>query len=92
MLPVLARYWGVWLFRASIALVFGIFVLVWPAMTPMALVFLFSAWAAGDGFAALIVALAAGQGRGIGSLHLEGIVRLGLSGIAELAAAAPAPD
>jgi uncharacterized membrane protein HdeD (DUF308 family) len=88
MLPVLARYWDLWLFRASIALVFGIFVLVWPVMTPIVLVFLFSAWAAGDGLVALIVAFASGQGPGIGSLLFEGTVRLG-AGLAALIFSGP---
>ena len=49
MLSVLAPYWDPWLFRASISLLFGIFVLTWPAMTPIVLVFAFIAWAGGDG-------------------------------------------
>jgi uncharacterized membrane protein HdeD (DUF308 family) len=82
MLTVLAADWALLLFRASIALLFGIVALAWPELTPIALVFLFSGYALVDGIAALIVAFGASGCPGFGSLLFEGLVRLGASVIA----------
>lgn len=73
MLAVLAAHWGVLLFRGVIAMLFGIVALIWPGLTLMALVVLFSAYAFIDGILALILAFSTRGQPGFGSLLAEGI-------------------
>lgn len=82
MLAVLAADWGLVLVRASLALLFGIAALAWPALTPIRFVVLFGVYALLDGILALVVALQAKGLPGFGSLLFEGLVRLGASVIA----------
>ncbi|HZE41743.1 MAG TPA: HdeD family acid-resistance protein [Stackebrandtia sp.] len=58
---LLARSWGLLVFRGVIALVFGIMALVWPGVTLVALVILWGAYAFVDGISTLAMAF---TGRG----------------------------
>jgi uncharacterized membrane protein HdeD (DUF308 family) len=83
MLAALAPDWGLLLFRASIALVFGTIALAWPQPTPIAFALFFGAYAAIDAIVALTIAVGAKGLPGFGSLVFEGVVRLG-TGLAAL--------
>src|SRR5437868_1917196 len=72
MLAVLAADWGLLLFRASIALLFGIAALVWPDLTFAVLFVLYTLL---DGIVVLIVAFHAKGLPGFGSFLFEGVVR-----------------
>jgi uncharacterized membrane protein HdeD (DUF308 family) len=65
------------LFRGSIAVIFGMLALLWPEITPSVLAALFGAYAFADGCAVLIIAAGARGVPGLGSLLLEGFVRVG---------------
>jgi uncharacterized membrane protein HdeD (DUF308 family) len=82
MLAVLAADWSLVFVRASLALLFGIAALAWPALTPITLAVLFGVYALLDGVVALIVAFHAKGLPGFGSFLFEGLVRLGASAIA----------
>ncbi len=80
----LARTWWVYLVRGICAILFGLLALIWPAVTVLALVILFGAYAIVDGVFALF---GAGRGAGIGSrgwMIFYGIVSI-LAGIAVFA-------
>jgi uncharacterized membrane protein HdeD (DUF308 family) len=72
MLAVLAADWSLLLFRASIALLFGIAALVWPELTVSVL---FALYTLLDGIVVLIVAFHVKGLPGFGSFLLEGLVR-----------------
>jgi uncharacterized membrane protein HdeD (DUF308 family) len=82
MLAALALMWAWLVLRVTIAGLFGIAVVAWPGITLTTLVRLFGLYALIDGVLALIVAVGAKGQRGFGSLLLDAIVRLGLSGAA----------
>jgi uncharacterized membrane protein HdeD (DUF308 family) len=76
MLESLTRYWWVVVSRGVIALIFGIFALVWPHITVLALVILFGAYALVDGIMALVAAargIRRGRPASRGWLVVEGI-------------------
>jgi uncharacterized membrane protein HdeD (DUF308 family) len=80
MLAALAVEWALLLLRATIAMAFGIVVLIWPAITPVsmvAIVLLFGAYAVADGLVALLMARGMKGLPGFGSLLFEGLVRAG---------------
>jgi uncharacterized membrane protein HdeD (DUF308 family) len=54
MVPSLARYWWMVAIRGAAAVVFGLFALIWPGVTLLALVVLFGAYALVDGALALV--------------------------------------
>jgi uncharacterized membrane protein HdeD (DUF308 family) len=87
MLPGLAVNWVFLLFRAVVAVIFGIAAMAWPAPATWALVILFAAYAAVDGVLALLLALSVKGVSGFGSLLFEALVRIG---VATFAFAAPA--
>ncbi|MFD0886108.1 HdeD family acid-resistance protein [Streptosporangium algeriense] len=77
----LARTWWVYLVRGVCAILFGVLALVWPAITVLALVTVFGAYAIVDGVFALF---GAGRGAGLGSrgwMIFYGVVSI-LTGIA----------
>jgi uncharacterized membrane protein HdeD (DUF308 family) len=76
MLEALARHWVLLMLRSSLALIFGVTVLVWPGLRLSGLVLLFGAYALSDGVLALMLAWAMRGTSGFGSLLLESIVRL----------------
>jgi uncharacterized membrane protein HdeD (DUF308 family) len=77
MLAVLAADWGLLLFRALLALLFGVAVLAWPGLTPIAFAALFGVYALPDSGAALMRAFHARGLPGFGSFLFEALVRLG---------------
>ncbi len=48
-LRLMSRYWWVMLLRGVFAIVFGIIAIVWPDLTLLGLIWLFGAYAIGDG-------------------------------------------
>jgi uncharacterized membrane protein HdeD (DUF308 family) len=72
MLAVLAADWRELIYRASIALLFGVAVLV---VAPSRFVLLFVFYTLGDGIAALVLAVHVRGHMGFGSALLEGLVR-----------------
>ncbi len=48
-LGLISRYWWVMLLRGVLAIVFGIIAIVWPDLTLLGLIWLFGAYAIGDG-------------------------------------------
>jgi uncharacterized membrane protein HdeD (DUF308 family) len=83
-LPGLAANWGLLLFRGSIAVVFGVLALLWPALTPAGLARLFAAYVLIDGGAALIVAFGVRGHPGFASLLVEALADVG-AGVMALA-------
>lgn len=77
MLAALARNWNWLLFRAVIAIVYGITAIVWPQMSMLTFVFLFGVYALVDGVAALAIAIDVRALNGFGSLLFEAVVRIG---------------
>ena len=75
MLPLLATHWSPLLLRGSMAVLFGILILLWPGLTLEALILLFGTYAVIDGIIALFVAFGARSAPGVGSLLFEGLVR-----------------
>lgn len=49
MLGLISKYWWVMLLRGVFAIVFGIVAIVWPGLTLLGLIWLFGAYAIGDG-------------------------------------------
>jgi len=49
MLGLISRHWWVMLLRGALAIVFGIIAIVWPGLTLLGLIWLFGAYAIGDG-------------------------------------------
>src|SRR5262252_8458359 len=84
MLAVMAAEWRELIYRASIALLFGIAVLSAP---PSRFVLLFVLYTLADGIAALVLAYRVRRHIGFGSALLEGLTRVG----AVLLAVAPWP-
>ncbi|MER7207584.1 MULTISPECIES: HdeD family acid-resistance protein [Streptosporangium] len=77
----LARTWWVYLVRGVCAILFGVLALIWPAITVLALVVVFGAYAIVDGVFALF---GAGRGAGLGSrgwMIFYGVVSI-LTGVA----------
>src|SRR5258707_1233786 len=79
MLAALAADWGLLLFRAVIAIVFGVVALALPGPTTIAVALLFGAYTLVDGIVALIVAI---HGKGSPGLGIEAFVRFGASFVA----------
>jgi uncharacterized membrane protein HdeD (DUF308 family) len=73
MLTVLAGQWWLLMFRAVAAVLFGLLVLAWPALTLAALIILFGAYALVDGIATLTIAIPSKGIPGFGSLLFEGL-------------------
>ena len=48
-LGLISKYWWVMLLRGIFAIVFGIIAIVWPGLTLLGLIWLFGAYAIGDG-------------------------------------------
>jgi uncharacterized membrane protein HdeD (DUF308 family) len=81
--PPVAHYahtWGLALIRGLAAVFFGLSVLVWPGLTVVLFVWLLGIYAAADGLASILTALA--------SPGVRGRLWLGLAGLATLAAGA----
>lgn len=70
---LLARSWGLLVFRGVVGVLFGIMAMVWPGMTVLALVILWGAYAIVDGIAAVAMGFA-GQGADRWIPVLTGIV------------------
>ncbi|MDQ3657618.1 MAG: HdeD family acid-resistance protein [Chloroflexota bacterium] len=49
MLGLISKYWWVMLLRGVFAIIFGIIAIVWPGLTLLGLIWLFGAYAIGDG-------------------------------------------
>lgn len=49
LLGLISKYWWVMLLRGVFAIVFGIIAIVWPGLTLLGLIWLFGAYAIGDG-------------------------------------------
>jgi uncharacterized membrane protein HdeD (DUF308 family) len=77
MLETLARNWNWLIVRAILATAFGVTTFVWPDMTFTAFVYLFGLYAIFDGMVALAIAIDVNTGRGLASLLLEALVRIG---------------
>jgi uncharacterized membrane protein HdeD (DUF308 family) len=72
----LARIWWVLALRGALAILFGVLVILWPALAWVVVVASFAAFALIDGAFAIVAAFAGGQGRWW-ALLLEGV--LGIS-------------
>jgi uncharacterized membrane protein HdeD (DUF308 family) len=77
MLEALARNWRALLFRAVLALSYGVAVLAWRDLSMARFVYWFGVYAIVDGVVALAVAVNANGHRGFASLLFEAIVRAG---------------
>lgn len=73
---ITARWW-VLLLRGIAAIVIGVIAFVWPAVTLLALVFLFAAYALADGVLSLTMAVTGRGGRSRGWLLFEGVLGVG---------------
>lgn len=82
MLDLVARYWWVLLLRGVLAIGFGIVALIWPAITVLALVIVFGAYALVDGILDVVVGVGgrAGETR-LGGADRVWLVLMGLLGI-----------
>ncbi|MGH8877378.1 MAG: HdeD family acid-resistance protein, partial [Stackebrandtia sp.] len=80
---LLARNWGLLVFRGVLGIGFGIMAMIWPDITVMALVFLWGAYAIVDGIAAISMGFA-GQGGERWILVATGILGL-LAGVVAFA-------
>jgi uncharacterized membrane protein HdeD (DUF308 family) len=76
MLAGLALNWPLLFARAMLAIVSGIFMVLWPGTTLLTLTMLFGLYALIDGVLALAIALDLAGVRGFGSLLLDGVVRV----------------
>ena len=75
MLQVLARNWWLIALRGLVAVLFGAAAFAWPALTLLALVALFGAYALVDGAAAIVSAVRGADGGGRSwALLVEGLV------------------
>ena len=85
MLHALARHWWVLLLRGLCAIAFGILAMTWPGLTLWALVFLFGAYALGDGLTAIIASFAGKDeaGRSWWQLLLVGVISI-VAGVAAI--------
>ncbi|XRQ02710.1 HdeD family acid-resistance protein [Actinomadura welshii] len=83
MFDLMARHWWVLAVRGAFAVLIGIVALVWPAITVLALVVLFGAFALVDGVIALLVAVRGTTGAPRGLLALSGVAGIAL-GVAAL--------
>jgi uncharacterized membrane protein HdeD (DUF308 family) len=76
MLEALARNWSWLLFRAVLAVAYGIAVFAWSNMTLVGFVYLFGLYAVCDGIVSLAIALDVKALPGFGSLLFESLVRI----------------
>jgi len=77
MIDVLARNWWALLIRGIVAILFGVFALIWPVAAGAALVILFGAYAFVDGIFAIVSAVRAAEAHERwGAFLFEGIVGL----------------
>lgn len=77
MIDVLARNWWALLIRGIVAILFGLFALIWPVAAGAALVILFGAYAFVDGIFAIVSAVRAAEAHERwGAFLFEGIVGL----------------
>ena len=74
MLELLAPNWRLLLLRGVIAVMFGIFAVTVPALTLVALVLMFGAYAFADGVVSLVVAVTSRRGAGLAMPLVEGIL------------------
>lgn len=77
MLDALARNWAWLMFRALLAIAYGVTVFAWPSITMVGFVYLFGLYAVCDGIVALAIAIDMRDFRGFGSLLFEALVRIG---------------
>jgi uncharacterized membrane protein HdeD (DUF308 family) len=77
MLVPLAGNWGLLLFRAVLAILFGFIALFMPGPTLAALILLFGAYALVDGVLAMILAIGGRGERGFWSLLVHAILGIG---------------
>lgn len=71
----LARCWWLFVLRGVVSILFGVTALVWPAITAVAFVLLFAAWAIVDGVSSLVAALRdVEKGREALLLGVEGLL------------------
>jgi uncharacterized membrane protein HdeD (DUF308 family) len=77
MLEALARNWGWLLFRAVLAVLYGLAVFGWPDITLDGFVYVFGLYAVFDAMVALAIAIDVKALRGFGSLLFEALVRIG---------------
>jgi uncharacterized membrane protein HdeD (DUF308 family) len=77
---ILANNWWALALRGAIAIVFGLFALLWPGMSLTALVLLFAAFAFIDGLLALIAGIRGfGRADRWGAFLLEGVLGLAIA-------------
>jgi hypothetical protein len=78
MLAELAGDWGLLLFRAAWAVLFGLLTLVWTDLSPTGLAILFATYTSVDGIATSIVAVGTRGDPGFARLLFDGLVRVGI--------------
>jgi uncharacterized membrane protein HdeD (DUF308 family) len=78
MLAELAGDWGLLLFRAAWAVLFGLLTLAWTDLSPTGLAILFAAYTSVDGIATSIIAIGTRGAPGFAWLLFEGLVRAGI--------------
>jgi uncharacterized membrane protein HdeD (DUF308 family) len=85
MLDVLARNWWALALRGLAAVVFGVMVFAWPALTLLTLIWWFGAYALVDGVLAIVAAVqAAGRQQRWGAMIIEGVIGIVVGALAFL--------